>query len=64
MEYRAHFDSVKHLKENSESFFLKNVNVSIDHSCRLIKESLNDNNAGSFPIQIAYHQDITDGHTI
>lgn len=57
MGYRAHLDSVKYLKENFTSFFLKNVNASIDHSCRLIKESLNDKNAGSFPIQIAYHQD-------
>lgn len=45
---------------------LKNVNASIDHSCRLIKQSLNnDEKAGLFPIQIDYHQDsINDGHTI
>lgn len=39
-------------------FFFLNVNVSIDHSYKLVKESLNnDKKAGSFPIHIDYHQD-------
>lgn len=64
MNDRTKLDSVKHLKQKHGNNILKNVlfclnvNVSIDHSCKLGKESLNnDKKVGSFPIQIDYHQD-------